>query len=129
MIGQRLQEAVVLLEEGVVDDLPPMAERVCAGIHQRLVLQVLVLMPFDRIDGEERADDRAAALGDKLIGVLQELPSRLQVAVEDAVRPERGVVARGDREAACVTDSKNARSFMRKAILSRLSASTFSRFR
>ena len=65
---------MVLLVERVVDDLPPLAERVGAGVDQRLVFQVLVLVPRDRIDRQQRPVDRPAALGDELIGVQQELP-------------------------------------------------------
>ena len=45
--------------------------------------------------------DRPAALGDELIGVLQELPRGGHVGVEQAVRPERRVVRMACIQQAC----------------------------
>ena len=64
---------MVLLVEAVVDDLPAVAQGVGPGVHQRLVFQVLVLVPGHRVDRQQRAVDRPAALGHELIGVQQEL--------------------------------------------------------
>ena len=73
---------MVLLQEPAINDLPALVQGVGAGIDQRLVFQVLVLMPGDRIDRQERALDRAAALGHDLVHVEQVLPGRWGHVVE-----------------------------------------------
>src|SRR5438128_8954227 len=71
----------------LIDDLSPLAQRVGPGVDERFVLQVLELVPGNRVDYQERADDRPAALGDDVVGVRQELAGGIDVVVMDAVRP------------------------------------------
>ena len=72
-----------------IDDLPGVAQRVGAGVDERLVFQVLVLMANDRIDRQERAFDRAAAFVDDLVDVGEILLRERRRIVEQRVRPER----------------------------------------
>ena len=66
---------MILFVEAAVDDLPGVSQRMSAGVDERFVFQMFVLMTAHRIDHKERADDRAAALGDDLIDVGEVLPN------------------------------------------------------
>src|SRR5262249_54351964 len=81
-----------LLQDAWVDDLPPPAQGVGAGVDQGLVLQVLVLVPGHRVDDEQRAAQRAAGLGDEWVGVQQELAGHGGVVVVQAVGPDGRLV-------------------------------------
>ena len=83
---------MVLSVEPVVDDLPAVAQGMGAGVHQRLVFQMLVGVPGDRVDQQQRRIDRPARLGDERIQVQQVLPGGGHVGVVEAVAPERRLV-------------------------------------
>src|SRR5262249_12834852 len=91
-IGKQLEEAMVLLQLLVVDDLPLLTERMSAGVDQRLVFQMFVLMPGNGIDGEEGTLDRPAAFGDDLLVMQQVLAGSRQGIVVNRVGPECLVV-------------------------------------
>ena len=83
---------MVLLIETVVDDLPPLAERVRPGVDQRFVFEMLDLTPLDEIELQQWAVQPAAAFVDDQVGVEQELPRRCRHVVQQTIRPERVLV-------------------------------------
>src|SRR5437773_1232502 len=70
-----------------------MPQRMSAGIGQRFVLQVLILVAGNRIDRQERAADRPGTLGYNLFDMRQVLTSRCRFVVEQRIGPERGLVS------------------------------------
>ena len=62
---------MVLLQQPIVDDLASLAQLVGAGVDQRTVVQMLVRLAGDRIDGQQRAVQVGAALAHESVGVLQ----------------------------------------------------------
>ena len=93
MVRKQREEAVVLFMDPAIDDLPSLAQGMGAGIDQWFVLQVLVLVTGDRVERQDRAADRPAALGDDLFHVQQVLPGRFRGVVEQGKRPERGIIS------------------------------------
>jgi hypothetical protein len=91
-VAEHPQQPMVLGVKAVVQDLPPLAQLMGAGVDQRLVIQVFIALSQHWIDRQQRADQVRAALVHELVGVLQELGDRRGLVVLDSVRPQRLVV-------------------------------------
>jgi len=86
-IAEHAQQPMVLGVEAVVQNLPPPAQLVRAGVDQRFVVQVFIALPQHGIDRQQRAGQVRPALVDELVGVLQEFGDRGRLVVFDGVRP------------------------------------------
>ncbi len=92
LVGEDVQEAAVLLGDAFVDDLSLASQGVGSGVDQGRVLEVLVLVPEDGVEGEGLGPEEGAALGDEGVAVLEVLLEGGEVVVEEGVGPEGVVV-------------------------------------
>ena len=82
----------------VVQNLAGAAELADAGVDERTVVHVFVVLANHGVDDEQRALEQLAALVDKPLGELEKLADRGGLVMENAVGPEDVVVDMPGRE-------------------------------